>query len=462
MEFFGRTEELKELHEAFDSDHFEALLLYGRRRVGKTEIIKQAIADLTCKVIHCECKRSSLYDNLQLMSEKVAGTFALPEGYVFPNIDRLFDYVFQKSEEENIVFVIDEFSFLLEADKSIDSSLAIAIDHYKGSSHLKLVVSGSYVKLMEDMIDANAPLYGRFNHILQVQPFDYYTASMFYPHYTDEEKIYMYSIFGGIAYFNSLIDDRKSPKENVLDLIVRENSILEHEVNETILAETRRLGDLNAVISLVGKGVTKYSDILANLSQDQSARPTYALNKLLDMKILRKVAPINDKTNKKKTYYAFEDNLMHFYYRFIFNHLDSRNVMQPEDFYDIFIQEDLESHYIPHMFEEITKEFLIRMNRAHKIHPIFTAIGTYSYNDAQKKTNREFDVVTRDTNGYISYECKYTAAPLDLSVIREEEYQTDGLDIAFYKLGFVSRSGFTGDVDSQKYNLFELKDFYAN
>lgn len=460
MNFFGRENELKEISRAIESNRMEAILIYGRRRVGKTEIIKQAIKGLDCDVIHCECKRSSAYDNLGLISSKVAAVCNLPGDYVFSSFDSLFDYVFKESVNRKMVLVIDEFSFLLEADGSIESSLSIAIDRYKGESDLKLLISGSYVKLMEDMIDANAPLFGRFNHILQIYPFDYHTASMFYPEYSDEEKVYMYSIFGGVAYFNSLIDDSISPLENVLNLIVKENSILEHEVNETILAETRRLGDLNAVISIIGRGITKYTDIVANLSNDRNAKPAYALSKLQDMRIIKKVAPINDSNNKKKMYYAFEDNLIHFYYRYIFNNLDARNVMNPEDFYAEFVEKDLYEKYIPLIFEDIAKQFLIRMNKERKIEPLITGIGTYIYNDPKARESRQFDVVTRDSNGYTSYECKYTMVPIGSSVINEEEYQIRNLDIDIYRLGFISRSGFDEDVDKDKYVLFELKDMY--
>ncbi len=87
-------------------------------------------------------------------------------------------------------------------------------------------------------------------------------------------------------------------------------------------------------------------------------------------------------------------------------------------------------------------------------------IGTYSFDDAKKKMNREFDVVTFDKNGYISYECKYTNEMISKKVIQEEEEQVQNLDIKFYKLGFISKSGFSSDVDKQKYNCFTLDDFY--
>ena len=125
------------------------------------------------------------------------------------------------------------------------------------------------------------------------------------------------------------------------------------------------------------------------------------------------------------------------------------------------IEEDLKRNYLPKKFESISREFLIRANRAHKIEPLIYEIGTYSFDDAKKKINRQFDVVTRDKNGYISYECKYTDKHVTKETINEEELQTRYSNLEVYKLGFISKSGFADDIDKAKYNLFSLSDFYG-
>ena len=122
--------------------------------------------------------------------------------------------------------------------------------------------------------------------------------------------------------------------------------------------------------------------------------------------------------------------------------------------------EKMNNDYIPRKFEKISKEFLILKNISGKINPIIEEIGGYSFNDRSNKQNREFDVVTKDRIGYISYECKYTNSLVDKRVIEEEEKQIKELDIKFYKLGFISKNGFSDDVDKTKYNCFTLDDFY--
>ena len=109
------------------SNSFKATLIYGKRRVGKTEIITQVLKETDKIVCSFECKKTNLDLNLQTLSEYFLNLFNLPS-IVFKDFDSFFDFVFHYSLEKEFVFVIDEFSFLLEEDFSIESSLAIAID----------------------------------------------------------------------------------------------------------------------------------------------------------------------------------------------------------------------------------------------------------------------------------------------------------------------------------------------
>ncbi len=457
--FIGRNDEIKEIKEALDSSKFESILLYGRRRVGKTEIIKESLKNTNKTIVNYECKRASSISNLEKLTSIFLSTFDLSK-VSFNSFDDFFDFVFKFSLNNEFVLVIDEFSFLLEDDFTIESALAVAIDKYKNDSKLKLIISGSYVNMMTKMIEYGSHSYGRFNHLFLIRPFDYYTSAFFYRNYSDEDKIKMYSIFGGIPYFNSLIDSSISADQNIINLIVKKDSILEHEITEMVLTETNKISLLNDLIDIIGSGITKYSDIVAKLGQYSDSRPDYLLNKLVDMNIISKVNPINDKKNPKKMFYRFEDNLIHFYYKYIFNNPYSINRSDANFFYNKFIKNDLETQFIPKKFENISKEFLLKCNFEGKIDSIIMDIGTYSFDDKKNKVNREFDVVTKDELGYISYECKYTNHPVTKKVIEEEVKQTQDLNINFYKLGFISKSGFSNDIDKEKYVCFDLKDFY--
>ncbi|MBO4622949.1 MAG: AAA family ATPase [Bacilli bacterium] len=457
--FYGRKKELAEIKEALKTDRFESFLVYGRRRIGKTELVNEALKDSSRLIIFYECAKTSVEENLYLFTMKIKKIFN--EDHIsFNSFSALFSYLFNKSLSQDIVLFIDEFSFLLDEDFTIESKLAVVIDEYKNKSNLKLFVSGSYVSLMEKMIEYGSHSYGRYTHIMLINTFDYYDSSLFYSNYTNEEKVMMYSVFGGVPFFNSLIDTKKSALENVFDLVIRRNSVLEHEISEMILAETNKIANMNYLITMIARGIVKYKDLSSNMASKGISKPDYLLGKLIEMDIVKKVFPINDESNKKKTNYVFKDNLLNFYYKYIFFSPYQEFRENPKFFYENFIKDDFEKKYVPKKFEMISMEYLTRANYNYLIDPIILKIGSYSYNDASKKINREFDVVTLDKIGYISYECKYTNSLVNINVIKEEEEQTSDSKLPFYKLGFISKNGFEEKIDKSKYNLIELNDMY--
>lgn len=459
--FIGRDRELSEIKEKLQNNRFESILIYGRRRIGKTELIKKASEDFDGLYLYYECKRSLLGDNVEgfnaLLHQKLHISFS------FNTFKDALNYLFDYSKTHRILLVIDEFPFLWETQPTIVSDIRDLIDAYKTSTSMKLILSGSYVDAMKSLNDGKSETYGRFTSILELKAFDYYDASLFYPNYFDEDKILMYSTFGGVAFFNSLIDNSQSAVENIKRLLIEPNSILQLEIEHTIAAETSKIPEVNSVVELIGRGVSKYTDLVNQLTAKNGSKinPDYLLKKLIDLEIIEKVVPINDKTNKKRVFYRFKDNLMEFYYRYIYRNKNMNSLLSADDFYQEVIQEDLTKIYLPKKFESISKEFLIRANKAHKISPLIYEIGTYSFDDAKHKINRQFDVVTLDKKGYISYECKYTEKPIGLDTIKEEEKQKNNSGLPVYKLGFISRHGFIKDIDSKKYNLFSLSDFYS-
>lgn len=162
----------------------------------------------------------------------------------------------------------------------------------------------------------------------------------------------------------------------------------------------------------------------------------------MKMDIVVKIAPINDFSNKKKTSYYISDNLSLFYYRYIFIYSSQIKMMNPDVFYSKYIEKDFEEQYVPHQFEQICKEYLIRNNKNYELDTIFTQIGKYYYDNRKNHTNGEFDIVTFDENGYVFYEVKFRKNPITDSIIDEEIKQVDACGLKCYKYVFISKSEF--------------------
>ena len=261
----------------------------------------------------------------------------------------------------------------------------------------------------------------------------------------------IYSVFGGIPYYNRLIDDKKSVRDNIIELIASPGARLENEVSGYLSAEISKIINANEVFEALAMGYSRYSDILSQSHVSSGPTLIDVLDKLINMEVVEKTAPINDPNNKKKVGYCVSDNLSLFYYRYVFKYLSQLKIMDPEVFYTKYIEKDFEEYYVPHRFEEICKQYLIRENRAGRIEPVIEKIGKYYYDNPKEHTNGEFDIVTEDKNGYAFYEVKFRKSPVSKAMIEEEIEQVNKSGLTSYKYVFISRSGFESvDIDMVK------------
>ena len=399
--FYGRENEIKKLCAMFRADGQRISLIYGRRRIGKSELIKQVLKETDCKSIYYECKQTTEQNNTESLAELIGETFDFPKP-TFENMEALLRFLFQKSEKEPLILVLDEYPYLRENTKGLDSVLQSVIDHYKDTSHMKLIVCGSYVDTMKALLEKQNPLYGRIDLTLNLKPMDYFESALFYPAFSEEDKVRLFSVFGGIPYYNRLIDAKKSVRENIIDLIASPGARLENEVSMYLNAEISKITNANEVFEALAKGFSRYKDILDQSNVSSGPALIDILDKLMRMDVVAKEAPINEENNRKKSGYFISDNLSLFYYKYIFRNMSRMNIMDPDIFYDKYIAEDFETKYVPKSFERICKQYLIRKNRKGLMDEIFEKIGKYYYDEPVEKRNGEFDIVTLDDKGYIS------------------------------------------------------------
>lgn len=458
MKFIGRKEYLGKLIKISNTNELSVVLIYGRRRVGKSELVKQMIRQSDIKSIYYECKQVAEASNVLCLSDIVSDVLEMPKlGY--NDIDSLLDFIFKISEKEKITLVLDEYPYLRESVKGLDSILQALIDKYRNTSRLKLVILGSYVEVMRSLLEHANPLYGRVDLTIDLKQMDYYESSLFYPAFSNEDKVRIYSVFGGIPYYNRLIDDSKSVKENIIELIASSGARLENEVSLYLNSEISKIVNANEVFEALAKGFSKYSDILSQSHVSSGPTLIDVLEKLMKMEVVEKTAPINDPNNKKKVGYQISDNLSLFYYRYIFKYSSQLKIMDVEMFYKKYIEIDFEENYVPHQFESIVKQYLINMNKAGKINPVFEKIGKYYYDNPAERKNGEFDIVTEDEKGYIFYEVKFKNSPITKSVIDEEISHVQSTGLKCYKYAFISKSGFKCPK-RKNLRLIPLDDMY--
>src|SRR5574344_455192 len=258
--FVGREEELAALAQAFSSKGMEVIILYGRRRVGKTELIKEALERTSLPWAYYVCSASGEEKDLRAFQSSLSLSFS-EEPFAYPSFEETLKALFKKSEKTPFVLALDEFPNLVEDVKGISGTLQNLIDDYKrtGTSHLKLILSGSYLKMMEKLMGADGALYKRETLKKRLRPMDYFDAGKFTPKRSSKEKAMIYSVFGGLPY--CLEEAAKYPtlKEAIIHSILEEGSGLSDFEGFVTGQELPRLKGASEVFSSIAQGNNTFS-----------------------------------------------------------------------------------------------------------------------------------------------------------------------------------------------------------
>lgn len=458
--FIGREVEMERLRRMYDSPNQEVVLIYGRRRIGKSELIKQFLKTSKIQGLYYQCKRTTEMNNVQSLSALISEVYQYPP-LAFTDMEKLLDFLFQQACRTRQVLVLDEYPYLRQTVPGLDSILQSLIDSYRERSQLKLILCGSFVDTMKSLMLEENPLYGRVTLSLHIHPMDYFESAAFYPDFSPADKVRLYSVFGGVPYYNRLIDSTRSVRENVMNLLVEPDARLENEVQMYLLGELSRFINANEAFEALARGFHRFKDILSQSHITSSSALAEVLKRLILMELVKKEAPINDRNNKKKASYFISDNLSSFYYRYLFPYSSQRQIMAPDTFWDRYIAHDFSETFVPKQFETLCRQFLIRQNRKGRLPEIFDAIGTYSYDLPEEHRNGEFDVVTHDDKGYIFYEAKFRKTPVTDAMIQTEIRQVQRTGMNCHRYGFFSRSGYQV-TPRPGVILYTLEDLYSN
>ena len=224
--FVGRERELRSLNELYKSNRFEFVVLYGRRRVGKTTLINRFIEGKPA--IYCMGVESNAKQNLENFSKSILEYADGPEtGSVFVSFQAALEYAFRLAEGKRVVLAIDEYPYMARASKSLASTLQRLIDARKDNSKLMLILCGSSMSYMEDHVLAyKAPLYGRRTAQIKLLPFSFEETCKYFGNFSAEDKALAYGIAGGTPQYLSQLDDKRSIEENVKNTFLNPDSFL--------------------------------------------------------------------------------------------------------------------------------------------------------------------------------------------------------------------------------------------
>lgn len=452
--FFSRENELKQLSEIYKKPGKSALI-YGKRRVGKTELIVQSFAGKPH--IYFECVKDTLEENLSLfVKECIKSGMNIPSYISFKSFIDVFDFI--NSLGRHYLIAIDEYPYLKELNNpiSIDSLFQTLIDHHL--TNISLIISGSAMKIMKDLLRDGNPLFGRFDLAIKLPELNYVEVSQFYPNLSSYDKVAMYAVFGGSPYINQEINPNLSLKENIVKTFLNEGSKIYNYANNVLLSDVTNELQARRLLSALSNSKKRFSELVEMLDKDKTGIFNRALLSLQDVEVVQKISPINKLNDTKKAMYEIIDNPLRFFYTYIYKNKTQLILLGAESFYDEYISPTI-TQYISHRFEELIRNYFSINVKEGKIKGIRN-IGTYYYDDQKTKTNGEFDIAIETKDGFTIYEAKYLKDVMSKRDIYQEVEQIEQIkELKINKIGFVSINGF--EEQMPPYAYINGEDLYS-
>ncbi|MBR4866819.1 MAG: ATP-binding protein [Clostridia bacterium] len=461
--FYCRDNELRDMNRRYIRGDFECLIVYGRRRVGKTALINEF-----CKnkpTVFFSALNASDKENLEALSKAIyekdhPGMDSAP---VFQSFEAALDQITHIAEKERLVFVIDEYPYLAKANKSISSRLQHIIDHKWKNSQLFLILCGSSMSFMEyQVLGYESPLYGRRTGQYKIQALTFKEMTAFNPTLTTEQQALVYGITGGIPHYVNKLDVFDDVDEALKENLFNTSSYLFEEPENLLKQELREPAIYNSVITAIAGGASRSNEISTKVGIESAICAKY-LKALLDLGIIKKETPLTEKPGKK-TIYTIGDNFFRFWYRFVPQNTSSISAGRIEQIYAPVIKRHL-SDYMGLVFEQMCREYLLRY--ATDLPIILSDIGQWWGTDPKVKKEVQIDIVGSPVEGdeYIIGSCKYRSDPVGVDELELIRHYADvfgkGKKYHFY---IFSKSGFTKGLqelgDMGEVNLVTLDDMY--
>ena len=453
--FVGRQRELEELDATPDSRDARFLLVYGRRRVGKTTLVLRW-AELSDRPFLYWVATRDTPAQIRADFCRALWSWAYPDSTATPRFDS-WGEVFEAAApllerppgegrpKGPAILILDEFSYAAESDPALPSNLQAAWDHVFRPRGITIVLTGSHIGMMTSLTAYHAPLYGRFTGQLPVGPLPFPTLKEFLPHYSTAERVAVYAVAGGVPAYLERFDDRKSVGANIQRLFVRRTSMFRTEpfllIGDVIRRETQTY---EALLKAVASGLHTPSEIGKALDQTSSYLSPYFKQletlQLLERRLPATLPPKKRQRSRKGRYYL-ADPYLRFYFRFIAPHLHLVE-QQLTDLLWQRIREQFRAFVGLTTFEDLCREWTLAQARAGRLPLTPEIVGSHWATDVQ------VDVVAVDWHerAMLLGELKWGAGRVGRSVLQELRGKTEkvvpGDD---WRVSYIifSRSGFT-------------------
>ena len=457
--FIGRERELKALKDVYDKNGFGMTVIYGRRRVGKSTLIKEFVKGK--KAIFYTATKVGAERNLELFSKQVLDVLdPAMSSATFSSLESVLDIITNKlPDDHKTVLVIDELPYWAEKDEALLSVLQKYIDTKWSIKNMMVILCGSALSFMEKkVLSEKSPIFGRRDSQIRLEAFDYRDSALFVPKYSAEDKAICYGVTGGVAKYLSLFDAGKSLDENIIRLFFNADGYLFDETRNLLIQEFSDVTLVNNIIEQVASGENALNNIAAKV-HEKDTTVLYSLEKLIDVGLVEKKHCITEEKNKKKTQYVLKDHMFKFWYRFIPNAVSVIEMGQGEKYYKKVVKPQIHS-YMGSIFEEMCRYYTLEKGIRGTYGSFLTQTGTWwgveqiMDEDGKRHTqSADIDVVGISSvdKAAVIGECKFKNEKIDKEIYETLLRRSKLLSGNYHVIRFLlfSLSGFTKWFDKE-------------
>lgn len=443
--FVNRVSELALLEKHYRSGKAELFVLYGRRRVGKTELLAH----------FCEGKRHIFFVADQV-SEQVLRTNlskavnevlfgAGQSGAIYSTWEDLFDTLARQSLSERLIVVLDEFPYLVTAYPPLASILQRLWDQSLKNSQIMLILNGSYIGMMEEtVLGYKAPMYGRRTAQYLLEPLEFLDAQSFFMPYDPGDRLRAYAVYGGTPAYLQTIRPDVPLDENILDGILQRGSTLYDEVRFVLQQELREPRNYYAVLQALASSNTRSNEIKQATGLENI---TPYLETLQQLHLIERVVPVTETQPHKsrRGLYRLKDNYLRFWFRFVLPNRSQLERGATKAVFSTSIQPELD-HFASSVYEQVCQQILWKMGLDGRLPFMPKHIGGWW------QANREVDIVVVGEDQLMLVECKWSNRAVGTDILSELEakakdvlHEAGGNKISF---ALCSRSGFTENMQA--------------
>lgn len=429
--FIGREMELKFLQDKYDEKKGQLIVLYGRRRVGKTETLREFCKDKPH--IFYSCTQSTDRVQLAKFSKQLLREDIPAKQYIseFADWEKAFHAILDLPYgEKKKLIVIDEFPYMCKGNKSIPSILQNLWDAELKEHNVMIILCGSAMSFIEkELLAEKNPLYGRATGIYKMNEMGFYDAIRFFPDYSDKDKILAYAVLGGIPHYLNQFSPDLSIAENIKRNILTKGSVLYSEVDFLLHQELRETPIYNSIIEAVALGNTKLNDISQKSLVDDTSKTSVYLKNLIELGIVEREfsvdAGMKELSNTSRGTYRLTDNFFRFWYAFGFANLSQLEDGDVDGVYEYLVDPALHE-FASLVFEDVCREFVRELQKKNALPFRYSKMGRWTGKTTIRDKNAESGLriaeteidllaVDRNSKEFLVGECKFKHNPFDYS-----------------------------------------------